>query len=426
MSKLIDLLVIGAGPAGLMAAKRASELGLNVVLVEKNNNFKQIRRACSAQFILDYGYQNEFIKLENNKILFTKNNFEVNYDGKLVDIKNKYYKSPNGHRIHFALPNQKPFALKFDKRKLLEDLFNECISSGVDARMSTIATKISDNNKYVTVTLKSTKTKYSIDAKKVIIAEGVNARLTNLLRLDKKRTHFATALTAKYILEGISDIEPNSWNLFYGKAYFSNAPVIIGPSLYGDNTFEVTISGSINSRPDSIYQNVITKSPIKDKFKNVKLIDKHACLLKAFSSIKKPYTNNILSIGDSSAFVEVEVQGALMCGYHAANAILDELKGKKGFKSYANWWKNAFEFNSDEYLLVSQGYALVPTYTDDELDYLFALIENEVLDGTYSQYRTPKLIWDAILKHKDKIKNEQPIIYQKIKKLNSMTLTNSF
>ena len=428
MRNIIDLLIIGAGPAGLMAAKTAAESGLSVVLVEKLKDYNDLRRACSAQFILDDGYENEFIKLEDNKILFTKNKFSVNYYGKLVEVKNKYYSSPNGHKIHFALPNEKAFALKFDKKELLHNLCKECISSGVDVRLSTLARGGYDKGDHVSVELKNTITNeiYTLDAKKLIIAEGANAHLTEIFGLNKNRTHFATALVAKYILEGISGIEPNSWNLFYGKAFFSNAPVIIGPSLYGDNTFEVTISGSLNAKPDSIYEKVVSNSPIKDKFKNIKLIDKQGCAVKAFSSLKTPYNGNILVIGDSAAFVEVEVQGGLMCGYHGANAVKDELKGKKGFKKYSDWWNKSFEFNSDEYLRVSQGYALVPTYTDDELDYLFASIEDKILEGTYSQYKTPKLIWDAILLKKNKIKKEKPAIYEKIKKMNKMTLTDTF
>jgi len=36
-------------------------------------------------------------------------------------------------------------------------------------------------------------------------------------------------------------------------------------------------------------------------------------------------------IGDAAAYVEVETQGALMCGYRAGQAIAQELKGEKGF-----------------------------------------------------------------------------------------------
>lgn len=426
MNSIIDLLVFGAGPAGLMTAKTAAELGLKVMLIEKNNNFKQLRRACSAQFILDDGYENEFIKINDGKILFTKNKFEVTYSGALVDVTNKYYYSPKGHQIHFAHPDQRPFAIKFDKRKLLDDLCKECEELGVDVRMSTLASGGSDMGDHVSIDLKNENNQYTVNARKVVIAEGVNAHLTGIFGFNKNRTLFATAHVLKYILEGVSGIEPNSWNLFYGKSYHSNSPVIIGPSLYGDKTFELTLSGSKTLRPESIYENVVINSPLKSQFANAKLLDKQGCTVKAFSSLKVPYNGNVITIGDSAAFVEVEVQGALMCGYHAANAIHEEVQGNKGFEQYTRWWNESFEFNRGDHLLVSQGYALVPTYSDDELDYLFSLIEEKTLEGTYSQYKTPSLIWDSILMNKAQIQKDRPLIYEKIGKMNTMTLTDTF
>ena len=75
---------------------------------------------------------------------------------------------------------------------------------------------------------------------------------------------------------------------------------------------------------------------------------------------------------------------------------------------------------------VAQGYALVPTYRDDELDYLFALTEDEVLEGTISQYKTPRLLWDSILRHKEKIARERPELYEKIRRNHEMTLQGTF
>lgn len=426
MKNLIDLLVVGAGPAGLMAAKSAAELGLKVTLVEKNKDFKQLRRACSTQFIMDDGYENEFIQIADGKLIFPNNKFEVKYSGKLIDVTNKYYYSPKGHRIHFAHPDQKPFAVKFDKRKLVEDLYNKCNELGVEILMSTLACGGKDMGHHVSIDLRTNDKHHTLEARKVIIAEGVNAYLTGKLGLNADRTLYATAHVVKYILQGLDGYEPHSWNLYYGKAYHSNAAVIIGPSIYGDDTVELTLSGSSILRPDSILGKLKTDSPIKDKFTNTRIIDKQGCAVKAFGALKKPYSGNILTIGDSAAFVEVEVQGALMCGFHAANAILNELEGNNGFEQYTSWWDKSFEFNRDEYLQVSQGYALVPTYSDDELDYLFSLIENVTLEGTYSQYKTPHLIWDTILSNAEQIKNERPEIYQKICKMNQMTLANSF
>lgn len=425
MKNLIDLVVVGAGPAGLMTAKTAAEMGLKVTLIEKNNSFKQLRRACSTQFIMDDGYENEFIQIKDGKILFQKNKCEVKYSGDLVNVTNKYYYSPNGKRIHFAHPDQAPFALKFDKTKLVQDLCKECEDLGVDLRMGTLAFEGADMGDHVRVGLKTGDKYYSIEAGKVVIAEGVNAKLTGVFGLNQNRKLFATAHVVKYILEGVG-YEPNSWNLYYGKAYHSNAAVIVGPSLYGDKTVELTLSGNANLRPETTFENVTKNSPIKNKFANARIIDKQGCAVKAFTSLKVPHAGNVISIGDSAAFVEVEVQGALMCGFRAAKAVYDELQGKNGFERYTAWWNESFEFNSDEYLKVSQGYALVPTYSDDELDYLFALVEGEVLEGTYSQYKTPKLIWDSILSNADQIQSERPDLFNKISKMNQMTLSGTF
>jgi flavin-dependent dehydrogenase len=149
------------------------------------------------------------------------------------------------------------------------------------------------------------------------------------------------------------------------------------------------------------------------------------CTVKAYESLKVPYRGNVLVIGDAAAYVEVEVQGGFLCGFHGAHAVKKELEGKNGFDDYTKWWQESFEFNGDEYLLVAQGYALTPTYTDDELDYLFALTEDQVLEGTYSQYLSPKLMWASILRHEEKISRERPEIYEKIKKNRELTLEST-
>ena len=127
-----------------------------------------------------------------------------------------------------------------------------------------------------------------------------------------------------------------------------------------------------------------------------------------------PWQGNALVIGDAAAYVEVETQGALMCGYHAGHAAERELGGRHGFEQYTQWWQRSFEFLGDDFMQVAQGFVLVPTYSDDELDYLFGLIEGEVLEGTYNQYKSPKVMWSAILKHQEKIRSERPEIYEKI------------
>ena len=127
-----DLSVTGAGPAGLMAAKRAAEHGLKVIVIEKRKDIAKVTRACCQNFIMDEGYERESLKIVGDKVIFPVNGFEVTYQGPLIPMIDKYYISPKGHAIHFAYPDRRPIAFKFNKDILLEGLYRECVKLGVD------------------------------------------------------------------------------------------------------------------------------------------------------------------------------------------------------------------------------------------------------------------------------------------------------
>jgi hypothetical protein len=42
------------------------------------------------------------------------------------------------------------------------------------------------------------------------------------------------------------------------------------------------------------------------------------------------------------------------------------------------------------------------------------LIENETLEGTFNQYKSPRLMWGAFLRHKERIAHERPKLHHKI------------
>jgi flavin-dependent dehydrogenase len=183
--------------------------------------------------------------------------------------------------------------------------------------------------------------------------------------------------------------------------------------------------GSLKDLPEKVFEYFTTKGPLAYMFEHAKIEEKYSCSVKAFTPLKTPYRGNVLVIGDSAAFVEVQAQGGLNCGFKAAEAIAKELNGEQGFAEYTDWWLKSFEFNSEGMMRVSQGYALIPTYEDDEVDYLFSLCEGITLPGTWSQYNSPKYMWDTILRDPERIMKERPALYEKIKRVRATTLGES-
>ena len=251
---LYDVVVIGAGPAGLMAAKRGAEKGLKVVVIERKRDISKIRRACCSHFVMDDGYAGEALQVTDGKIVFPRNGFEVRYEGPTLNLTDKYFNSPKDHTIHFSHQNGQPIGIKFDKGKLLQGLMEECEQLGVECMMGTVAYKAQDTNDGVKVHAVSGGTKSTINARKGIVADGANAHITESLGMNKERTYYHTALAEKYIVDGIKNYKPLSWNFFFGLAFRSHAPVIIGPSFYGNDVVEVTIMGSKNKLPLEIFK----------------------------------------------------------------------------------------------------------------------------------------------------------------------------
>ena len=413
-----ECIIIGAGPAGLMAALKLAEAGKQVLVIEQKLNMDKLNRACSMQFIIDDDYESDSLKLEDGKLVFTKCGLEVPYGGKLVPVYNKYYHSPKNHVIRFTRESGKaPLSYKFDKQYFLKSLYDRCEEKGVSFMMGTVVLGGKDPGDEVRIEVIQNKVRSTLTCLKLIIAEGVNAVVSGKFGMNKDRKSAATAYCMKYLMEGITGVENNSWNLYYGECYHSKTACIIGPSLEGDGIFEVTITGSPELMPKKIFEDFSTKSPMAPNFKNAKLIKKSGCSVKSYLAMKNPCKGNVICIGDSAAMIEVETQGGFLCGDMAAKAVIAEMEGRNGFDEYTKWWQEAFEFNRPDYMIVSQGYALAFVYTDDELDYLFSLCEGHELHGTYSQYLTPKLIWDCIRLSSSKIKEERPEIYAKMVKM---------
>jgi flavin-dependent dehydrogenase len=99
MAKVYDLIVVGAGPAGLMAAKTAGENGLTVALVEMKQSITDINRACTMMLLV----LNEYIfgeritfNTRDGRFCFPVNGFSIRYDGPYKNLYGWQFYSPGG------------------------------------------------------------------------------------------------------------------------------------------------------------------------------------------------------------------------------------------------------------------------------------------------------------------------------------------
>jgi len=113
-----DLIVVGGGPGGLMAARTAAEDGLKVLLIEQKKDLTRITRACSQIFYINKlspsgesesgeahidGYT-ELVSVEilpnKSRFNFPVPGFSLDYEGTLRPYYNWIQLSPSGYQMH--------------------------------------------------------------------------------------------------------------------------------------------------------------------------------------------------------------------------------------------------------------------------------------------------------------------------------------
>ena len=153
MKNEYSLIVIGAGPGGLMAAHTAAQGGLDVLLIERKTKVASIGRTCVAGLITEPDCDGETVTVEGARIIFHKNDFSVKYGGLWKDLKDFYFVSPKGYRIR--IEREATYVTRiFNKEVLLEDLLAEAEASGVHINNETEAVKVQNMDDKVVVTIR--------------------------------------------------------------------------------------------------------------------------------------------------------------------------------------------------------------------------------------------------------------------------------
>jgi flavin-dependent dehydrogenase len=236
------------------------------------------------------------------------------------------------------------------------------------------------------------------------------------LGLNKERKFFGTPGVASYILEGVKTPFPNAFIMFQGKAYSGGQ---IGyfmpkaPRKTGDPPlFEIT------GFSEESLRTFMTEGKYSSWFNEARVVRKTSAVLNFYTPILEPVVGNVMIVGDAASFIEVYVQGAIMYGFRAARAAAKELKERHGFEDYVRYWKDSYEYHSPEKredgIRVPLGIA---TLMDDELDYLYALLEPYKIKSYYDEFDGPKHIISAITNHIPRIRRERPDLARKIEGL---------
>lgn len=375
-----DVIVVGCGPAGLMATKELAAKGVKVLGVDKKQRLDVNVRSASGYFFADQEINGEHIRLEHlknkTKIHYTKCGFSLEYSAPMEGIHHSYMLSNSGLPFQ-ATSRNVPFFNIFEPTRWLSDRYEDAKKAGASFMTNTLAIRAKHVNDGVEVTLRKQGKTSKMSCKKLIASDGLQSRIVKNLGQNRDRAFFGKGPVIEYEITNVdNDLDRGDLVVFGKKNLGRQGGLFVIPSPREKKAYRFeTMSLFPGSNAYKMIEFFIKESPFAHWFKKAKIVDKSGAIVELFTPIKIPYQENIIFVGDSAAFGECLYQGATMCGYMAAQAVDKELKGKKGFGEYTEWWNSTFEWNINPQRMGDYAKRTMfgPFLGEEVVDYLFDL-----------------------------------------------------
>ena len=425
MAKRYDVIVVGAGPAGFLAARAAGENGFEVALLEKRVDPTQLTRACGQTLVsMNEPYFGNIVGYNDRdkRMFFPSDGFSFKYDGPYQNLYCVHFYAPSGHRVEMGDLNEQRkkgdhgrIGLAFDKEILFRCLLEEVQACGVDVFPGINVQKVTTTADGVIAEGSG----QSFEGRYLIAADGVNSRIAEVMGFNKDRYYYCNLYALHYYMSGVEP--PDSNVIIIGNAYMKDgvASFFVFPRpTEGNHQFALI---TLNPRLDleATANHVMTEAFCAPWFKNAKTLKTSSAVCNCYTPIAEPYRNRVLIAGDVGSTQELEITGAMVSGWKAGQAISTAVQEENlglevtSISQYINWWKDTYinYYNHEVYMKgMARSYMLG---TEEATNYFFGLI-NETLPAIWNPYSSPTgKIMKRILPI---LQRERPDILQKLQR----------
>ncbi len=320
-----DVLVVGAGPAGSLAAREASKNGVDVLLIDKKAEIGTPKRC--AEGIITRTLKEADIELDSRWIAREIDAIRIIApNSKELILDNNIHKLPDtGYILERKI---------FDKHMAMD-----AIRNGTRVMLRTQAKTARRKDGQVIVTAKSMNGTIEIHSKIIIAADGPESLIGRQLGLKSNTDMKNMASCVQYEMVGIEKDNSRQIDIFTGSIapagyvwIFPKASDVANVGLgvlkqYTDKTSIDILNGFIKTHKETI---------------NAQAVEMNVGGAPLGGIVEERYDDNIMVVGDAAGFVDPltgdGIRGALLSGLYAGRVAADAVKSndysKKSLKEY--------------------------------------------------------------------------------------------
>jgi len=355
---MYDVIIIGAGPSGLNAAKILAKKNLNVLVLEKKNKIEE-NIVCTGivgrEVFEEFDISRESILKEINKI-------------KLV--------SPNLNSIVYR--HNHSFAYIVDRKKFDRNLSQEAQSQGVKIEIrNEVVDIIVHKNRIEVLTKIKGKNHKKYFAHVGIIATGLNYKLHRKLKLGYPKD-FLHGVQTEIKIDNI-----DYTHIFVGRNIAPGAFAWLVP--VGNN--KVRLGLITEKDPMPCFDNLLEKI-YSNKIIN---INKSLVQYKAIAQglVSQTFGERILAVGEAAGQVKTSTGGGIyygmLCSKIASRVLIERFKEKKFSKEalaeYERLWKKVLQ---KEILIGYYARKIFSRLNDSQIERIFRIAKT---DGVFPMIR---------------------------------------
>jgi len=428
VAKKYDVIVVGAGPAGFLAARAAGENGLEVALLEKKTDITSFNRTCAQTLVsMTEPYLGNIVvyNSRDKRISFSGEGFSLKYDGPYQNLYAWTFYAPSGHPVRLGVAEEgrkigeaARTAIAIDKEALFRNMLEEVKACSVDVFPGISVDKVTRTADGVKVEGSG----QSFEGTYCIAADGVNSRIAEILGFNKDRYYWCNLNAISFYISGVDVPETNT--VITSTGYFKDGTALFfmapRPTAGEYNVQLLSIDPRVDLKAAADY--FMNEAFTAPWFKNAKTLRTLSGVCSCYDAIEEPFKDNVLVVADAGSTQEIENTGAMISGWKAGQAISTAITEQNlgleitGISRYVNWWQEAFIKGYDHEAYMKNWVLGFVMTEPEEMSYAFGLIK-EPLPANFNPYVAPKMMGRKMGELAPIIQKERPDIFQKLGKL---------